>query len=230
MSTSLTCKCLAKKKKAKKVPTDTRTILLETASKLFSEYGYDAVSTRMIAEMSNVNLGGIHYHFGSKEALYTEVVRVAIDAGKSSRIEDLLCEEPMLIQSPEGKAELIRRIVSDYFHRCFQLSESWKSRLILREMCEHSPVHAKLVKEIFTPESERMLRLFRILRPGGSESDAYIWAHLPSSQSAFYLMAKSSLEQIYDKTYLRELGQNVIRTITKTMILLLDLPVPDDLK
>jgi AcrR family transcriptional regulator len=46
--------------------------LLDTAEKLFAAHGYNGVGMRALAEEANVNLGAATYHYGSKEALYTE--------------------------------------------------------------------------------------------------------------------------------------------------------------
>ena len=46
--------------------------LLDTAEKLFAEFGYDGVGMRALAEEAKVNLGATTYHYGSKEALYIE--------------------------------------------------------------------------------------------------------------------------------------------------------------
>jgi len=43
--------------------------ILRAADKLFGEAGFDATTTREIAELSGVNKALIHYHFKSKEAL-----------------------------------------------------------------------------------------------------------------------------------------------------------------
>lgn len=43
--------------------------ILQAADKLFGEVGFDAATTRKIAEISGVNKALIHYHFKSKEAL-----------------------------------------------------------------------------------------------------------------------------------------------------------------
>ena len=43
--------------------------ILEAADELFGEAGFDATSTREIAEKSGVNKALIHYHFNSKEGL-----------------------------------------------------------------------------------------------------------------------------------------------------------------
>jgi AcrR family transcriptional regulator len=54
---------------------DTKARLVEAARRLFAERGYAATSTRMIAREAGVNLGGIQYHFGSKEELHRAVLR-----------------------------------------------------------------------------------------------------------------------------------------------------------
>lgn len=49
----------------------TRRKLIVAGIKLFSTYGYDSTSTRMIVQEAGVNLSSISFHFSSKEALYT---------------------------------------------------------------------------------------------------------------------------------------------------------------
>ena len=44
--------------------------ILKAADQLFAEVGFDAATTREIAELSGVNKALIHYHFKSKEALF----------------------------------------------------------------------------------------------------------------------------------------------------------------
>lgn len=51
------------------IDADTRTMILDAADRLFGEAGFDAATTREIAELSGVNKALIHYHFGSKEEL-----------------------------------------------------------------------------------------------------------------------------------------------------------------
>jgi AcrR family transcriptional regulator len=47
----------------------TKARIIETATRLFSEHGFDAVSMRDIAVDANVNGAAVNYHFGSKEQL-----------------------------------------------------------------------------------------------------------------------------------------------------------------
>lgn len=52
----------------------TRIRLLETAGLVFARHGFQAASLRTICRRANVNLGAVKYYFGSKEALYREVL------------------------------------------------------------------------------------------------------------------------------------------------------------
>jgi AcrR family transcriptional regulator len=52
----------------------TKARLLDAAEALFAEVGFDAVSMRDVASRSGVLLGLITYHFGTKEALFEEVI------------------------------------------------------------------------------------------------------------------------------------------------------------
>ncbi len=47
----------------------TRTLLLDTAERLFALQGYDATGVRQIADEAGVNLGAIHYYWRTKDML-----------------------------------------------------------------------------------------------------------------------------------------------------------------
>ena len=47
--------------------------ILDVATKMFAEKGFDGTSTKEICRAANVNVAAIHYHFESKENLYVAV-------------------------------------------------------------------------------------------------------------------------------------------------------------
>jgi len=57
-------------------PHETKGRLIAAASQLFAERGFHATTARDIATRAGVNLASGHYHYGSKKALYLEVLRV----------------------------------------------------------------------------------------------------------------------------------------------------------
>ncbi len=60
--------------KTKSIDHGTREKILEAADGLFGKVGFDAATTREIAEASGVNKALIHYHFKSKSALFEAVL------------------------------------------------------------------------------------------------------------------------------------------------------------
>lgn len=52
----------------------TKRKILDTAERLFAEYGYSATSLRHIIAEARVNLASIHYHFGTKMELLEQVL------------------------------------------------------------------------------------------------------------------------------------------------------------
>lgn len=60
------------------VTMDTRERILEAAERIFAECGFEATSLRQITREAGVNLAAVNYHFGSKEGLLKELLRMRI--------------------------------------------------------------------------------------------------------------------------------------------------------
>jgi len=71
----------------------TKQRILDTAERLFGQYGYAAISLRQIIAEAEVNLAAIHYHFGSKEDLLDEVVLRGVTPVNERRLELLEAHE-----------------------------------------------------------------------------------------------------------------------------------------
>ena len=52
---------------------DRKNHILDVAQKLFSKYGFDGATTRMISREAGVNLAMLNYYFGSKEGLFLAI-------------------------------------------------------------------------------------------------------------------------------------------------------------
>lgn len=67
----------------KRIPNDTRSLILETALKLFTEKGYFNTSVHDIKKTANISIGSIYHYFKSKEeiarALRTSVVEFLLE-------------------------------------------------------------------------------------------------------------------------------------------------------
>ncbi|MDD7972179.1 TetR/AcrR family transcriptional regulator [Roseinatronobacter alkalisoli] len=79
----------------------TRSKLIEAAAKLFSDNGFQAVSVREIAQAAGVNPALVNYHFGSKQQLFEEVIRIYAADNVADRMTRLAQERRRL-----GRLEL----------------------------------------------------------------------------------------------------------------------------
>jgi AcrR family transcriptional regulator len=69
--------------------TSTRERILDTAEICFAQRGFDGTSLREITSLADVNLGAVNYHFGSKSALFEEVLRRRFEPLNQRRMDML---------------------------------------------------------------------------------------------------------------------------------------------
>lgn len=82
-------------------PKDTKKRILDAAEAVFAEHGYAAASLRTITQRAGVNLAGVHYHFGSKQALYGAVFSRRIEpinALRLARLDELERAGPLVLE------------------------------------------------------------------------------------------------------------------------------------
>jgi len=212
------------------MPKDTHSALIDAACQLFAKQGYSNVTTRMISELAGVAHSSVNFHFKTKENLYKEVLMRIFDLENALDHKKLLEKEPYVLNTPDGKAYAIHRIVRDYFSRNVFYREAWKREVIIREMFDHSPAFLNFVDNFLRHEINRRIELYNLLKPDCSQAEACFWAYIPDTQGLFYLINWPALEMFYGESIMPELQQRVINTTTVMMIQLLDLPIPEMLR
>ncbi|WP_234252856.1 TetR family transcriptional regulator [Billgrantia aerodenitrificans] len=93
--------------------------LLESALKLFSSNGYNAVSMRAIAQEAGANVGSLTYHFGSKANLLREIYQQHTGPMNQRRKE--LLGEALRIEDSDSRLVAILRA---YVIPAFSMSEN----------------------------------------------------------------------------------------------------------
>jgi TetR/AcrR family transcriptional regulator len=97
--------------------------LLAGARSLFAQRGYDAVSTRQVAEAADVNPAMIHYYFGSKEGLYEAMLADTFSP---------LIERLTAVLASADDADALSNFFKLYMHTLG--ANPWMPPLILREV------------------------------------------------------------------------------------------------
>lgn len=170
-----------------KTPDTTVDRLFLVARRLFAERGYAATSVRDITSRAKANLGAITYHFGSKEALYQEVLVSLVEPMANTVIRE--CHEP-------GPAlDRIGALVAQYYRHLHQNPDL--PRFMLQILAEHGPLPRVLA------ELQNRLRgaLVGLIERGQREGDirpgpAPLLAVSVIAQPIFFGLARRVVAQI----------------------------------
>src|SRR5881394_1461889 len=104
--------------------------LLAVGCDLFARQGYAGTSVREITRRARANLGAVTYHFGSKAALYHQVI--------ASRTEPLVARIAQAAAAPGTPLDRIEAIVRTFFDHIPTHPEM--PQLILRELTADRPL------------------------------------------------------------------------------------------
>ena len=131
----------------------TRERLIECAGPIFADRGYRAATIREISAAAGENVAAIHYHFGDKLALYTEVVlrstRTArVDAIRNALAQDAPPEQILRAVIRARLESLTRRDLPD-----------WQFRILMHELADPTPALDQVIEQIGRPVFLRVLQL-----------------------------------------------------------------------
>ncbi|MBB4121449.1 CerR family C-terminal domain-containing protein [Martelella radicis] len=148
----------------------TRQSIISTALRLFAEYGYNAVSTRKIAERSGANIGSIAYHFGGKPGLLIACAHHAVEAIEETLGSAVL--EPVSddVTAEDARTELVgiaRLLVMPITGRT---DAEDISAFVMRYITQRSEAFDLLYAQITEPLHRHMRQLLG--RAAGRDPDA----------------------------------------------------------
>jgi len=211
---------------------NTKLALVLAAGELFSGKGFDGITTREIAIKAGVKLGSMHYHFGSKEALYVETFRYALAKSKRPYVQDIIDQNSARMLTPEGIAWIIHKCIKIFIKSSLvQQDPEWFHQLMLREITTPSSAMPLLMKEIIRPDHEGYTQIYKAAKPNSSTQDANIWIFSLFSQAFFYNLAEAIVDEFAGKNALTpEMISQITSSTAKMMILAVELPLPDDLR
>lgn len=110
---------------------DTKDQILDAAERLFAQNGIDSVSLRTITQEAGVNLAAVNYHFGSKEALVTEVFARRVGQVNRERLRLLTAYEE---RAGDGSLEL-EEVLRTFFSPAIRLSHELENGDLVMQLC-----------------------------------------------------------------------------------------------
>jgi AcrR family transcriptional regulator len=113
------------------VTADTKDQILDAAERLFAQNGIDSVSLRTITQEAGVNLAAVNYHFGSKEALVTEVFARRVGQVNGERLR-LLGEYEQ--RTGDGHLE-VEEVLRTFIAPAIRLSHELEHGEMVMQLC-----------------------------------------------------------------------------------------------
>lgn len=120
----------------------TRHRVIDAAIQSFGMEGFERTSTRALVERAGTNLVSIHYHFGSKKAVYQAAAR-HIAAALSERNRPIIERSRLVAETPESTPAELIECVCELFANYAALAlaggvpECWR-QFLMREQLEPS--------------------------------------------------------------------------------------------
>ncbi len=154
----------------------TKMALISAAGTLFAEHGVKAVTTRAIADLAGENIGNIHYHFGGKDGLLDATLEYATLPWNDDPFGKLIEGSPELLETPEGLAELLDKLIDVIFETTFcKRHPSWCGTLVFQILHRNLPASAKVFEKIIKP-SIKAFSTIHFKATGDSSSErAHCW-------------------------------------------------------
>jgi AcrR family transcriptional regulator len=195
-----------------KITEITRQALLDHATDVFAENGFDGASVREITRRATINQAAINYHFGGKEALYREVLRLAVAALSDA---SLLDEDTIGRVSREEAVRLFIRQQVTPLLRHGQISRYL--RIFAWETLAPTPVYRDFIASEKLPildQAEKIVRRFLPADAARAEvTTATIWlSHQVNPFIRHYdTLSKPPLSLKIDKSFIEQLAADLGR-------------------
>ena len=150
-----------------------RARLLEVATRLFSERGFEAVSTREIAGEAGTTLPSISYHFESKEGLYRAVLSSVATVLADALLPASAAASKALARSEDARPQVLAALhdLLDLHARVMLAARSDYNALIVREQLHPSGALVDLEQTLGQHLLGPVTRLIGVLRGLPPESE-----------------------------------------------------------
>lgn len=144
---------------------DTKQRIISAAERLFAENGFAATSIRHVVAEAGVNLAAVHYHFGSKEALFFEILDRRFSVIERQRFDRL--EQA---RKSGGGSLTVKNIVEAFLLPIAKLSEEDPNagqfgKLMSRSLLESPDLAGEVRQRFFRKTSEAFLQASREALP-----------------------------------------------------------------
>jgi AcrR family transcriptional regulator len=172
---------------------EARDRILRAAEKLFAVDGYDAVSFRDLTDAAGVSLSAIHYHFGSKQAVLSEIFARRAALLTNRRLELLEAAHRYSERRPS-----LESILDAFLRPAFEVTRGDRNdlfnRLRARVSLEHGATTRKIVSRAFDDNDLRFIEELKTALPDLSYEDVHWRFHFLVGAMLYTMSDSGQLE------------------------------------
>jgi AcrR family transcriptional regulator len=193
----------------------TRDRLIEAAGAVFAERGYRGATMRDIAERSGANLAAAHYHFGSKQDLYREVVRAYFERLEQRFVESGAIDAAAMARLPREQLVGLLRARVRAMLETFLDEGSLHATLMQRELADPSETLPLIVRRWIDPLRSDLVQLLHRLSPKLPEDRLQLCARSLMGQVIFYFTHRPALllmmrRRAYPPDFVDQITEHVV--------------------
>ena len=201
-----------------KAPPGTRKRLIAAASQLFAERGFHGTKARAIAARAGVNLAAGNYHYGSKKALYLEVLRAEFAETRALlQRRGAVISASALDRTPRGAVvALLRARAQAMLDMLIGPPPGLHATLMLREMTDPSEALPVIVEEFIRPMKQEIEALVAHLARDLAKREVERCAFSIVGQALFYRFTMPATLKMWNlRDYPRGLSRQLAEHITE---------------
>ena len=140
--------------------------LLEAAAFVFADRGFEHATVREVCRLAKANVAAVNYHFESKENLYLETMRAAMQLCHGAETAEFL---EFAAREGMSKEERLLGIVRRFAMNLLGEHPEWHTRLIFQEMSRPTHATAVIIEEFLSPRFHAMREAVAPFLPGADD-------------------------------------------------------------
>jgi AcrR family transcriptional regulator len=145
---------------------DTRERLIDAASEIFIEQGYQAAKIRDIVQRAQANVAAVNYHFNGKRGLYAEVIRRHAEQAIDDFAHAAAAE-------PRAPAIQLRVYIRTFLKRLLEDNvQSRMGRLVARECIQPTAAFDLVVEQFVVPQYTGLSATVRAILGAGATDES----------------------------------------------------------
>lgn len=169
---------------------------------LFGKHGFDATTTRMIAQAAEMNLGAIPYYFGSKEDLYAEAAGYLADFIEQEQAAPLQLLKEQSDQTTDVRALIDQVMAFTLTQARLLLADkvpaSW-IQFFLRAQAEHGEAFERIFAQVVEPMQQCLTDIMaRIIQRSPDDFQTRVLSFVTLHQFVCFRLADSVLMRRMD--------------------------------